>query len=419
MPRSSRAAEYVNQLSFAELKQLVGSGYEDALRSGIAEVFANLGTKIAQAIIEGEVEQLCGAKHSRKGQDQPVRWGSQDGIIQVRGTKERIKKPRVRTADRKFEIDLETYCAFNQKQVFTDAVLAQIGSGVSTRAYASTLQKDLRKAGVSKSAVSRKVIAGTKQALDAFINQRWHHRNFVAILIDGVRLGKVHVVAAVGIDKSGQKQVLGWQLGSTESAVVCRDLIRRLADCGLSVDQDYLFVLDGSKALAVAIRERFGDNAVIQRCQEHKIRDVENYLPVRWRKHFRLKLHAAFNEPTLTKASLRLECIRKELMNISEPAANSLVEGLSNTLTLHRLGINGSVRESLRTTNIIESAFSRLRQHTRNVANWSDCNQVNRWLAHALQKVQKGYRRVPGYRQLSKLQRQVTAELTALQSPKS
>lgn len=417
MPRSSRAAEYVNQLSFSELKELVGSGYEDALRAGIAEVFANLGLKIAQAIIDGEVEQLCGAKNRRKISDQPLRWGSQNGVIQVRGTKERIRKPRVRTADRKSEIDLETYSAFNQKQVFTDAVLAQVGSGVSTRAYANTLQKELRKAGVSKSAVSRRVIAGTKQALDAFINRTWHNCKFVAILFDGVRMGKIHVVAAVGIDKSGKKHVLGWQLGSTESAVVCRDLIRRLADCGLSLDDDYLFVIDGSRALAAAVRERFGDNAIIQRCQEHKIRDVEGYLPLRARKYFRLKIQAAYNETTFAKASARLERVRLELMGISEPAANSLVEGLSNTLTLHRLGIDGSVRESLRTTNIIESAFSRLRQHTRNVSNWTDCDQVNRWLALGLQKVQKGFRTVPGYRQLSKLQRQVTAELIALQSP--
>lgn len=416
MARSSRQDGYVNELTFEELRQLVGSGYETALRVGVSDLFAQIGLKVAQAIIDGEVEELCGARYSRKAEGQPVRWGSQPGTIQIRGTKESIVKPRVRTADGASEIDLETYSALNQKELFTDAVIAQISCGVSTRAYASTLGKALKHGGVSKSAVSRRVIAGTKRALDAFNRQRWEDFNFVALLIDGVRLGKVHVVAAVGIDKSGRKCVLGWQLGSTESNVVCRDLLRKLVDCGLSVDNDYLFVLDGSKALAAAVKERFGDNAIIQRCQEHKIRDVEGYLPQRARKYFRLKIQAAYNEPTFSKASARLERVRLELMGVSEPAANSLVEGLSNTLTLHRLGINGSVRESLRTTNIIESAFSRLRQHTRNVSHWTDCDQVNRWLALGLQKVQKGFRTVPGYRQLSKLQRQVTSEVIALQS---
>jgi transposase-like protein len=173
--------------------------------------------------------------------------------------------------------------------------------------------------------------------------------------------------------------------------------------------------LDGAKALKAAVQERFGQDVLIQRCQEHKIRDVEGYLPVRLRKRFRLLLQAAFNEANYRAASERLQKIRFQLLSVSEPAATSLTEGLEHTLTLHRLGINGGVRESLRTTNIIESTFSRLRQRTRNVSNWTDCQQVDRWMAFGLLKAEAGFRRLPGYRQLSSLQRKVQ---TALQSTK-
>jgi putative transposase len=237
-------------------------------------------------------------------------------------------------------------------------------------------------------------------------------------MLDGVRIGKTHAVAAIGIDRSGHKHVLGWSLGSTENHVVCRDLIRHLVESGLDVNAPYLFVLDGSKALCLAVKETFGDNSVIQRCQEHKIRDVEGYLNAKQAKLFRIKIQTAYNEPTYQAASKRLQKIRWELLSVSEKAANSLTEGLESTLTLHRLGIAGGVRESLRTTNIIESSFSRLRQYIRNVTNWSDHEHIDRWLAFGLLKVEDGYRQLPGYRQLARLSKMVAKEHAALQQPK-
>ena len=365
------------------------------------------------------MENLCGKKYERDSNRGAVRWGSQPGTIQIRGTKERIAKPRVRTADGKNEIDLETYAAFNRKSAIQDEVIARIGSGVSTRRYVQTIQKELRKRGVSKSAVSRQIIAASKLALDAMMQRRWDGMHFVALMFDGIRIGKTHVVASIGIDKSGRKHILGWNLGSTENHVVCRDLIRRLVECGLDVDSPYLFVIDGSKALLLAIKETFGVHAVVQRCQEHKIRDVEGYLGAKQAKLFRIKLQTAYNEKSYHAASKRLQKIRWELLSVSEKAANSLTEGLESTLTLHRLGIAGGVRESLRTTNIIESSFARLRQYTRNVTNWSDGDQVERWLAFGLLKVEAGYRQLPGYRQLARLHEMLAKELTALQHSKA
>jgi putative transposase len=329
----------------------------------------------------------------------------------VRGVKEPIEKPRVRTADGKHEIDLETYSRFSRTEPLSDNALALVGSGVSTRRFHKTVRAELRHQGISKSAVSRRVIAATHKSLQQFLQRSLAGKKFVALLIDGVRLGKTMVIAAIGVDKSGLKHVLGWQLGSSESAVCCRDLLRKLIAQGLDCERDYLFVLDGSKALKAAVQEHFGMSATIQRCQEHKIRDVEGYLPGKYKKRFRVLLQAAFNEPTYKHASDRLQKIRSQLLSISEPAANSLTEGLEHTLTLHRLGITGGVRQSLRTTNIIESAFSRLRDKTRNVSNWSDCEQVERWLAFGLSHAEQGFRRLPGYRQLSRLERQIQIAL--------
>lgn len=416
MPRSTHRKDAVKSRYAERLQEALGPDFEDVVRLGVSEFFAQIGLAVAEALINGEVASLCGPKYSRKEGGQPVRWGSQAGTIQVRGTKETISKPRVRTADGQHEVDLKTYGAFNRASVLSEQTMAMVGSGVSARQFRKTVQKDLRKHGVSSSTVSRRVVEATQESLNLLRARKWHDHKFVAILIDGVRVGKVMVVAAVGVDKAGRKHILGWNPGSTESEVVCRDLIRKLIESGLSTQRDYLFVLDGSKALFAAIKLTFGDHVSVQRCQEHKIRDVEGYLPVNARKHFRSKIQAAYNQPTYRRAGHRLELIRQQLLVINEHAANSLVEGLENTLTLHRLGISGGVRESLRTTNIIESTFARLRQYTRNVSNWASSRQVDRWLAFGFLKAEKGYRQLPGFRQLAKLERQLTAVQTALQS---
>jgi putative transposase len=416
MPRSTSHQGSVNHLSFAELKEVLGPCFEDVLRDGIAEQFAAIGRLVAEALIAGEVDSLCGTKHSRKGENGAVRWGSQPGSISIRGVKEPIEKPRVRSADGQHEIDLETYSRFSGKDALRDNALALIGSGVSLRRFQKTVSKELRHHGLSKSAVSRRIIAAARKAIEEFDQRRFSGRTFVALLFDGVRIGKTMVVAAIGVDKSGIKHVLGWQIGSTETATCCRDLLRKLIEKGLNVDKDYLFVLDGSKALKAAVQETFGMNVMIQRCQEHKIRDVESYLPRKYRKRYRILLQAAFNEKSYKRASQLLQKIRSQLLSISEPAANSLTEGMEHTLTLHKLGITGGVRQSLRTTNIIESAFARLREKTRNVTNWTDCDQINRALALAVPEVEKGFRRLPGYRQLARLERQIQI---ALQGSKS
>lgn len=418
MTRSTRQAEYVNSISFDDLRKVLGENFEDAIRTGLQALFTEIGQKLAEAIIEGEVENLCGPKHSRKKEGQAVRWGSQPGTITVRGVKEKITKPRVRTTNGKEEIDLETYSALNNSNVINDQLIAQISSGVSTREYKKTIAKHLKAKGVGKSSVSRHVIAYSQRALKTFMERRWDKAHFVALMFDGIRIGETHVVAAIGIDKGGRKHILGWQLGSTEHEVVCRDLIRNLLDAGLNTDADYLFVIDGSRALRKAIRLVFGNHSVIQRCQEHKIRDVQGYLPPGLRNAYRIKLQAAFNEKTYRKASERLQKIRGELTIISEKAANSLTEGMEETLTLHKLRIDGGVRESLRTTNAIESAFARTRQNTKHISNWTDEAQVERWLALVLPKVERGFQRLPGFRQLARLQRSVKAQI-ALHSSKA
>jgi len=57
----------------------------------------------------------------------------------------------------------------------------------------------------------------------------------------------------LGIDLKGKKHTLGIRQAETENWEVCRDLFESLIDRGLEV-RNYLFVIDGSKALKKSIR---------------------------------------------------------------------------------------------------------------------------------------------------------------------
>lgn len=418
--RSTRSNNYVKRQQARRLGTIIGDDHALAIQQGVQEYLQDICVAVLNALMEGELTELCGRRYEHQADREFTRHGYQQGSVTVvGGGKEPIEKPRARNVKTGTEVELSSYKAFSDQQVLDERALALIGGGVSARQYQKVLEKSLRRKGVSASSISRRVIRSSQTALEIFENRRWDKTKFVALLFDGVRVGRNMVVACVGVDLSGRKHVLGVHPGASESAIVCRDLIRKLIDKGLDADGNYLFVVDGSKALRTAIRDKFGQEAVFQRCQEHKIRDVQAYVPFKERERYRSLLLAAYNTRSYKQASDRLQKIRLKLSLVSEQAEKSLVEGLEDTLTLHRLGIWGGLKDSLKTTNIIESTFASLRRKTANVSNWQDEQQVNRWMAQGLLQIEQRYRTVQGHRTLTKLKASLKKQYNASQSTNS
>lgn len=340
-----------------------------------------------------------------------MRWGSEKGTAFVDGTKIEIERPRVRilrglVSGRK-ELKLETYEAMNRSDLIDGPLTAAILNGVTTRAYAKLLKKCVEAKGVKRSSVSRRTIASTKPIVDEFLKQRLDHINPTIMLIDGVNVRGRQALACIAIDSAGRKHVIGVRLGTTENQILCRDLIRDLTERGIDPAGDYLFVIDGSKALAGAIRAAFGQDVHIQRCQEHKIRDVQAYLSPKLRRSYRQKLQAAYSQKTEKAALNQLNKIRGELSLISEKAANALTEGMLETLTVHRLGVTGLLRKSLRTTNIVESIFASVRRYMGRVSRFRSDEQRDLWLVRSLLEAQRNLRTLDGYRQIADLKKKL------------
>ncbi len=398
---SAKQREKLLDVLTPNIKAIVKDGVDQYIGSG---------TKLMlELLMHAEARERCGDWHSRSQQRDTVRWGSEKGTAIIDGVKRAVKRPRLRVKRclANAEVQLDTYKAMNRAELLDGPLVAAILSGVSARRYAQIVARGLEAKGIKKSAVSRKAIAATKETVEQFRRKRLEKLDLVVLLFDGIHVGKRQSIACIGIDMNGNKHVIGLRVGSTENEIVCRDLLRDLLDRGLNMHNEYLFVIDGSLSLAKAVRAAFGQHVSIQRCQEHKIRDIQGYLPVKLRAEFRDKLQAAYNEKTEAKAFKRLGEIRLQLSLVSENAVNSLTEGMLETLTVHRLGITGFLRQSLRTTNIIESAFSSVRRYLGRVTSFKDEAQIDVWLIRSLLEAERHFRSLRGYRQLRKLRQEL------------
>jgi len=275
--------------------------------------------------------------------------------------------------------------------------LSRVLAGVSTRDYAGVFDEAGEEVGISKSNVSRESARAAEEALKELVERRIATRQ-LAILIDGTNLGEVVAVTAVGLDETGTKKVLGISEGASENAVSVGALLDSLIERGVDPTLSTLFVIDGAKALKKAIADRFA-GGVIQRCQLHKIRNVIGHLPLAKRSYYEKKLNLAFRLE-YPEALDRLEEIARELELLHPGAAASLREGMPETLTVRRLNLPPLLVSSLRSTNLIESSFTRAKTRLRRFTNFSSGGMSLRWCAAALTLAEHGFRTVKGVKDL-------------------
>jgi putative transposase len=205
-----------------------------------------------------------------------------------------------------------------------------------------------------------------------------------ALLVDGTCFKGESLVVAMGIDRLGNKLVLGLVQGATENAAVIGDLFCQLEERGLDFGRPRLYVIDGSRALPTAIQRHAGEAAFIQRCQVHKLRNVAEYLPEAERGGVKFRMRAAYALPEAVDARNMLYKLHDELMRSNPSAADSLAEGLEETFTLQELGVRGKLRRSFSSSNIIESGFATVERICTQVKRWHGGDQRLRWVASAL-----------------------------------
>jgi transposase-like protein len=147
----------------------------------------------------------------------------------------------------------------------------------------------------------------------------------------------------------------------------------------------------------------FGNDVPVQRCTQHKQRNVLDHLPERDRPAVKARLRRAWKDTDHDRALEQLTALALELELAHPGAAASLREGLEETLTVTRLGISGKLRLTLQSTNPCESMISTVRVIHRIVKNWSSGEMCLRWTAAGMLEAETRFRKVQGYRGLATL----------------
>ena len=282
------------------------------------------------------------------------------------------------------EVALPTFQAMAATDPLDRRVVEQMLVGVATRQYARSLEPlgpEMESRGTSKSAVSRRFVARTTAQLAAWQSAPLDGLDLVALLIDGVHLGDHCLIVALGIAADGQKHALGLWDGSTENATVCQGLLANLQSRGLRTDRSLLVILDGSKALRKAVRATFGEAALVQRCQVHKMRNILEYLNDRQRPWAQAILRRAYQSADVKTAQRLLLDLARRLETEHPSAAESVREGLDETLTVLTLNLSARLRRSLATTNAAESlaqSHASREAQRQALAQWADDAAVGR-----------------------------------------
>ena len=393
-----------------DLEQLVEEGLLAAAVAGVLRSLVDA--------MDAEVDDLVGPRDAKLGAArQHYRHGSAPGSVVLGARRVPVQRPRVRSTDGA-EVGLDTYRWANDRDLIGEAVLRRTLANVALRrqpAVAEPVGAEVLASArsTSPSTLSRHLKRAAVRATQDLCARRFDDLGVVALMIDGVHFADTCCVAVLAICDDGSKVVMGLWAGDTENARVVTDLLADLVDRGLDDSRGLLFVIDGSKALAKGIRSVFGDDALIQRCQLHKRRNVADNLPHKERLAVDRRLARAFANPDPAAGRRAALALAADLEKRWPSAAASLREGLDEMFTVRRLGVEGRLAATLVCTNAIESMFSVVRVFTSNVKRWRGQPMVMRWATLGALKAEGSFRRVKGCTQIPELRIALEARVTA------
>jgi putative transposase len=380
------------------IEELVSRARED-LESFATEI----GLTIIRQVMEAEIQTKVG----RWGQQPVRRHGQQPGYVVFGGRKVKLERPRLRSREDK-EVGLDSYAAFQENGKMQQAVERQLIRQCSTRDYEGAIESCIKGYGIKRSSVSRHWKIATAKQLQELL-QRPVPKELLVLMIDSKFFAGECVVAAVGIDLEGRKHVLGLWHGATENATVVKTLLEDLVSRGLDSERKMLIVIDGAKALRKAVKMIFGEQALVQRCRLHKMRNVLDHLPKEQQPQARWRLQRAWAQKDPKVAEQELRKVGRWLDQSWPMAAASLNEGLEETLTVQRLKLQQELVRVLSNTNVIENCFAQVSYRTRRVKQWQSPHMILRWAATTLLWAERHFRRIKGCDHLHALEKSLRA----------
>lgn len=264
----------LSQSDLMELLDAIRAGGDvDVIRTGVEFVL--------QALIDAEVCEVIGAqRHERTPERTNQRNGSRPRLLSTKAGDVELKIPKLRSGSF-FPAVLERRRRID-RALFAVVIEAYV-HGVSTRKVDDLVAALGLESGISKSEVSR-ICAELDVTLEAFRTRSLEHVEFPYVYLDatyvkarvGGRVVSRAVVVATGISRTGDREVLGVDVGDSEDGVFWTQFLRSLRARGLAGVQ--LVISDAHTGLIEAI-EAVLIGASWQRCRVHFMRNVWARIP--------------------------------------------------------------------------------------------------------------------------------------------
>ena len=256
----------ISHSAATELEQLLGSGTA-------GELIPELVRQGLQALIEAEAATALGAdRHQRTDQRRGHRNGSRDRLLTTPAGDIQLRIPRFRTGSF-FPSLLEPRRRVDR--ALWAVVMEAYVSGVSTRKVDELVAALGCESGISKSEVSR-ICQGLDVQVQAFLNRPLEFSRYPYVDLDATYLHgrdparkqviSRAVIVAVGITASGQRELLGIEVGDSEDETFWTAFLRRLKERGLTGVR--LAISDAHAGLKKAIARCF-QGCSWQRCRVH------------------------------------------------------------------------------------------------------------------------------------------------------
>ena len=386
-----------------------------AIKDGLMAFCCSAGLAVVSEIMDEELTEKVGPKGRHDPDRTATRNGSAPGSVVLGGRTVPLRRPRTIKAGGG-EVHLDSYDAFNDRDLLSQLAVERMLAGVATRRHALVAEpigEELEEVarGDSRSAISRRFVAATTEKLAELLASDLSVHDAAVLMIDGIMFHECCCVVALLITADGTKIPVGVWEGDTENTTVVKHLLADLVARGLRFEQGLLVVIDGGKALAAGIKRVFGKHAVVQRCVLHKRRDVADYLAPELARRIDRQLKAAFNDADAARGLKVAKGLAAQLEREHPSAAASLREGLDDMFTVRRLGASDRLARSLSCTNNIESMISTVRLVSSGVKRWRDPAMVRRWVGTGMIEAQRSFRRIKGCRDMKTLVDAVHAEV--------
>lgn len=347
-----------HKLSQSERQATIRELFQEKLRLNIRYTLVT--------ILEEEVENFIqAALYQRTPQRKDYRNGYYErDLVTTAGEIENLRVPRTRNGFR-----TELFERYERRQAeLDDAIQDMFVKGMSMEQVGDVVET-LTGAHPSPSTVSR--VFHTLEAEFEGWKTRPLKSHYLYAYADGTYFTviydqtgcKMPILAVIGIDAGGNRDVLAFTVGERENQAAWEDLLDNLKGRGV-VNVD-LWITDGNKAMLNAIEKKFPESQR-QRCVKHKMKNVLGYVPEKLQDQVEPELKAIFYQSSREKADQEAAAFVARYEKTIPTAVECLQRDLEACLTFY--SFPEKHWKFIRTSNIIERLFGEVKKRSHKMA---------------------------------------------------